>query len=76
MLGVWEYFFTSDQWGNFSASTGISFTSTEWHIFGLYGIWATMPIFVSSSTSAAGAGEGRRLISPTGFKTSTVVVRF
>jgi hypothetical protein len=77
MLGVWEYFFTSDQWGNFT-STGSptpGITSTEWHIYGLYGIWSTLPVFVSTSTGAAGAGANRKLISPTGFITFNTITR-
>ena len=68
MLGVWEYFFTSDQWGNFTSTGGAAagITSTEWHIYGLYGIWSTLPVFVSTSTGAAAGAAHRRLISPTG----------
>jgi hypothetical protein len=67
VLGVWEYFFSTDNWfTTFTPSTGLAFTSTEWHIYGLYGIWSTLPVFVSSSTGAAGVAAHRRLISPTG----------
>ena len=64
-LGVWEYFFSTDNWNTtFAPSTGILYTSTEWHIYGLYGIWSTLPVFVSTSTVVS--VTHRRLISPTG----------
>lgn len=76
MLGVWEYFFSTDSWNTtFAPSTGLPFTSTEWHIYGLYGIWSTLPVFVSTST-AAGVVTARRLISPTGNIILSNVPRF
>ena len=74
MLGVWEYFFSTDSWNTtFAPSTsGASYTSTEWHIYGLFGVWSTLPVFVSTST-AGGVVTLRPLISPQRNLTALIV---
>lgn len=67
MLGVWEYFFSTVNWNTtFVPSTGTPFNSSDWAVWGLVGIWSTMPQSQSTAAPPTPAAN-RKLISPTGF---------